>query len=210
MRVLKKLLKPFYRILRYPVIRLRDAYDARLHDRRAREAAARLRALSPRSILVLCLGNVCRSPYAARVLSRIEPTVRVDSAGFIGPGRTPPEIALEVARAREIDHSDHRSKVVTSGLLAEADAVLVFDRRNAARIRSAPIAPQRVFWLGDFDPVWSGTRAIGDPWGKDRERFERTFERIERCMREVRRNLGPSGNGKRKGSRPRSGERETR
>lgn len=188
MRSIKSIVKPVYRLLRRPVLGLRDARDKRLHKRRSEEAAARLHRFAPHSVLMLCLGNICRSPYAARVLSSLAPDIRVDSAGFIGPGRSPPEIALAVARKRDVHHADHRSKVLTPSLLAEADAVLVFDRANASRL--APMFdPARMFWLGDFDPVWSGTRAIADPWGKDREAFERTFVRIERCLGEVARSL---------------------
>ncbi len=136
---IKRALKPFYRLLLKPFVGLRNARDRRLHGRRSKEAMTRLNHLAPRSVMMLCLGNICRSPYAARALSIVAPDVRVDSAGFIGPGRPPPEIALSA-----------------------------------------------------FDPVWSGTRAIPDPWGKDRETFQQTFVRIERCVDEVARILRSS------------------
>ncbi len=114
----------------------------------------------------------------------------VDSAGFIGPGRPPPDTALEVARSRGIEHANHRSKTLTPELLESADVVFLFDRFNVARLRRfGGRAPRRVFWLGDFDPMWAGKRAIIDPWGKPRKEFERTFERIERCIDEVARVL---------------------
>lgn len=190
-RSIKRILRPAYRLVRKPFIGLRNARDKRLHGRRSKEASSRLHHLAPRSVLMLCLGNICRSPYAARALSSLAPEVRVDSAGFIGPGRPPPEIALAAARERGIHHADHRSKVLTPSLLAEANAVLVFDRANAAGLRSV-CDPDRMFWLGDFDPTWSGSRAIADPWGKDREAFQQTFVRIERCVHEVARVLRSS------------------
>jgi protein-tyrosine-phosphatase len=48
----------------------------------------------------------------------------------------------------------------------------------------------RILWLGDFDPEWAGKRAIADPWGKPVEEFQRTFERIERCVNAVVDDLG--------------------
>jgi len=188
MRSIKRILKPAYRLLRSPLVGLRNVQDKRLHGRRSEEASTRLHHLAPRSVLMLCLGNICRSPYAARVLSPLAPDVRVDSAGFIGPGRAPPDLALAAARERGIHHDDHCSKVLTPGLLAGANAVLVFDGANASRLGST-YDPDRVFWLGDFDPLWSGTRAIVDPWGKEREDFQQTFVRIERCVNEVARIL---------------------
>ncbi len=176
--------------LRSTAARLRDALDGLLHRRRRVRAEERLAALRPRSVLVICLGNVCRSPYAARSLATRAPEVRVDSAGFIGPDRAPPDTALEVAGARGVRHADHRSKTLTAELVRESDAVFVFDRFNVARLRRFGGADSgRVFWLGDFDPEWAGKRAIVDPWGKPAEEFERTFARIDRCLDEVARVL---------------------
>lgn len=172
--------------LRSALVAVRDRLDARLHPGRRARASERLRALQPSSILFLCLGNVCRSPYGAHVLSARSMNVLVDSAGFIGPDRAPPDMALEVARARGIDHADHRSKALTEELMSGAEAIFLFDRGNVARLRKfAGPDMSRVFWLGDFDPEWAGKRAIIDPWGKPREEFDRTFERIERCVDEV-------------------------
>lgn len=178
------------RHVRSSLVRLRDALDGRLHPSRMAGARTRLAKIAPESVIFLCLGNVCRSPYGAFVLASRSPHVRVDSAGFIGPDRAPPDDARHVARARGVEHGHHRSKVVTRELLAAADAVFLFDRFNVARLRQfGGMSDDRVFWLGDFDSEWTGKRAIIDPWGKPREEFERTFERIERCIDEVARVL---------------------
>lgn len=173
--------------IRRPLVRLRDAIDGRLHPRRLRRARQRLRDARPESILFVCLGNICRSPYAEHVFrSRSGGAVRAASAGFILPGRPPPENALEVAASRNVDTGGHRSQVVSEALLGDADVVFIFDRFNARRLRKAASVPRdRVFRLGDLDPEWVGKRAIIDPWGKPVEEFERTFVRIERCVDEV-------------------------
>ncbi|MDZ7781371.1 MAG: hypothetical protein U5R14_15770 [Gemmatimonadota bacterium] len=176
--------------LRSRLVAARDALDGKLHPSRKARASTRLAELAPESVLFLCLGNVCRSPYGARVLAERLPGVRVDSAGFIGPDRAPPELAQDVARARGVDHADHCSKTLTPELLAATDVVFLFDRGNVRRLRRfGGMPPGRVFRLGDFDPVWTGKRAIIDPWGKPREEFDRTFGRIERCVEEVARAL---------------------
>lgn len=173
--------------VRRRLVRLRDAIDGWLHPRRRRRARQRLRDARPETILFICLGNICRSPYAEHVFrARNGGAVRAVSAGFILPGRQPPESALEMAASRNVDTEDHRSQVVSDALLDDADVVFIFDRFNARRLRKVASVPgDRVLWLGDLDPEWVGKRAIIDPWGKPVEEFDRTFERIERCVDEV-------------------------
>jgi protein-tyrosine-phosphatase len=172
--------------LRRGLVGLRDGVDGWLHPRRRRAAHARLAELAPSAVLFICLGNICRSPYAARVMGGLGSAVRADSSGYLGPGRAPPSEALEVARSRGIEHADHVSKLTTPEMLDSAQAVFVFDRFNVKNLRDSPGArPERVLWLGDFDPEWSGKRAIVDPWGKPLEEYRATFERIERCVAEV-------------------------
>ena len=174
-------------ILRRRAVALRDAVHRRLHPGRRRRAIERFRSLDPSSVLFVCLGNVCRSPYAERTLAAlVGPAVHVDSSGFIGPGRAPPDKALAAAKRRGVVHDDHRSKTVDADALRDADAVFVFDRYNAADVLGMPgVDPDRVFWLGDLDPQWSGKRAIIDPWGRDDRDFDAVFERIDRCVGEV-------------------------
>lgn len=139
-------------------------------------------------ILVLCHGNICRSPYAAGALRRrLPPELRsrvvVESAGFIGPGRRPPPEALEVARERGVDLSAHVSAVVEAGAARRADLVLAMDpwQARAAR-RGFGVPGERVVLLGDMDPEPVDARTIPDPILQPREAFEATFARIDRCV----------------------------
>jgi len=161
----------------------RNALDRPQHRRRNQRARRRLEQIAPASVLFVCSGNICRSPYAERVWKALGPNVAVDSAGFIGPNRAPPPEALLAATEGGIAHVDHRSKLLRPGMTRSADAIFAFDGQLVARLRREyPRDARRVYWLGDFDPVWSGQRAIGDPWGKDVREFRRIFTRIERCV----------------------------
>lgn len=167
--------------------RTRDRIDGVLHQGRRERVRARITELRPRSVLFLCLGNVCRSPYAERVLASHGPEgVLVDSAGFIKPGRPPADLAMEVASERGIHHADHRSRVVTPEDLQSFDVVFFFDRYNKASLHDTRgVRRDRVFWLGDLEAAYGGRRAILDPWGKPRSEFERVFDRIDRCVHEL-------------------------
>jgi len=137
------------------------------------------------SVVFVCLGNVCRSPYAAASLQRrlAGRTVEVDSVGFMGPNRPPPEVAVDVARENGVDHSAHRSHLASLAQLDAASLVFIFDRGNLRRLRALGFySPERTLYLGDLDPIWGGKRPIWDPWGRPREAFELTFRRIDRCL----------------------------
>lgn len=154
-------------------------------------------------MVFLCLGNVCRSPYAANrfealLRKRVDEPVTVRSAGFIGPGRAPADLALAEARVRGIDTSGHVSTVVDRATLADADLVVLVDAAHARRLRAvagadegggdgAEAGPCRaaVLVLGDLDPEPIGRRTIQDPWGQDPAVFRRVFDRIDRCLDEL-------------------------
>src|SRR6266700_3534397 len=110
-------------LLMVPARGLRHAPDRLLHPLRRRTASRALRARPwPRTILVVCHGNICRSPFAAGLLARaLGPAgTRVASAGFVGPGRPAPAEGSIAAARRGIDLSRHRSQLLTPVLAAEA------------------------------------------------------------------------------------------
>src|SRR2546428_8440325 len=90
-----------------------------LHPWRRRAARRALSARAPRSILVVCHGNICRSPFAAVLLQRaLGPAgIRVHSAGFIGPNRPSPPEAVTAAARYGVNLSDHPSRVLTADLV---------------------------------------------------------------------------------------------
>jgi len=136
-------------------------------------------------VLFMCLGNVCRSPYAEASFRRMAAGVSVDSAGFIGPGRSSPERAQEAARQRGLDLSPHVSKVVTGDVARPHDLIVVMEPRQRGALRRQVGATAPVVNLGDLDPEPAEVRAIPDPWGKELEVFHSSFARIDRCLAEL-------------------------
>jgi protein-tyrosine phosphatase len=136
-----------------------------------------------RNVLVLCHGNICRSPYAAAVLDRLLSPhgVRVNSAGFVGPDRKVPAEALEVARRRGFDLCDHRSQIVTPELVHAAQLVVVMDRAQARAVRRMNGVEAEVILLGDLDPAPIMRRSIHDPWDQPTDAFMNVFARLDRC-----------------------------
>jgi protein-tyrosine-phosphatase len=162
-----------------------------LHPARRERARRRLRALgTPRKILMVCTGNVCRSPYAevkARESGGDGPRWEVRSAGWMGPsGRSPPPEAVEVARARGLDLDGHRSQLLSEELVGWADLLLVMEGSHVKICRDEFRADgRRILLLGDLDPDLPRRREVPDPWGRPRGDFEDAFDRIDRCLNEL-------------------------
>lgn len=133
-------------------------------------------------LLVICHGNVCRSPFAAAVLHHAlhDSGILVDSAGFVWPGRPVPLHAQVAAEERGIRLTGHRSQTLTETMLREARLVVVMDvaQRRLLRRPSIVTVPEL---LGDLDPEPIEKRAIRDPWGQSPPVFADVFGRIERC-----------------------------
>lgn len=165
---------------------LRHTPDRLFHGSRRRRAERRLTESRPRRLLVLCLGNICRSPYAAGVLARELPDHEIRSAGFLESGRPPPRNATSVAAERGVNLTGHASTRLTPELMDWADLVLVMDQVQARRARN--MAPSETAWvamLGDFDPKSIDTRVIIDPIERDRQFFDRVYARIDACCATV-------------------------
>lgn len=152
-----------------------------LHRYRHRRARRQLRRARPRSILVVCHGNICRSPYLEAVLRSLLPEVRVSSAGLIGPGRSVPAHGISVAHRRGLDLTVHRSRLLTREVLASVDLVIVMDEAQARYlVQAVGILEDRVIIAGDLDPM-AGTRGIRDPWLEPLDVFETSYARLDRC-----------------------------
>ncbi len=169
---------------------LRQVPTSRLHARRRRAAQVELKRLKPRSILFVCHGNICRSPFAAAAFLRwcapeIASGVNVTSAGFIGPERSPPSTAVTAASRFGVDLTPHRSALITAENLRAADLIVVMSQQQARDIR-ARVAPSTfVLILGDLDPRPANRRTILDPWGQPDTAFDESYSRIDRCVREL-------------------------
>lgn len=175
----------------------RWAFERRVHPSRRRHAFSELRRGAPSSVLFVCWGNICRSPYAAAAFARKIPEpyrqhVRVDSAGFIGPGRACPPEALPVAAAHGLDLAIHRSKLLTPEAVRDAQRIVVMEPGQRTALRRSFGRRGGVTVLGDLDPDPIPRRAIKDPDGGAREVFEDVYARIDRCVGELARAIGES------------------
>lgn len=164
---------------------LRTSLVRAFHPLRRWQAIRRLRrGPSPSSILVLCDGNICRSPFAEALLMLelgTDSGAEVTSAGFIGPGRETPPEGVETAHRMGVDLTGHVSRSVNRSMLRDADLIVVMDKRQGRAVRGL-VDEKSIIMLGDLDPLPPRRRAIADPWGRGPAAFEASYARIQRCI----------------------------
>lgn len=174
---------------------LRHVPDRILHPIRRASARRRVARARPRRVLVICLGNICRSPYAAGVLERSLPGHEVRSAGFLESNRPAPRHAVSVAAERGVNLARHASVRITPEGLDWADLVIAMDGRQSSRATAMAPGVLHVERLGDFDPRRIDTRTVIDPIDRERAFFERVYDRIDACCAVLARELS-DGSGK--------------
>ncbi len=176
-----------------PLLRaLRHGPDRFLHARRRRDALRLVAALrDPGPVVFVCLGNVCRSPFAAGAFRNALPealrgAVRVESAGLIGPGRPCPADGIAVAAARGVELEAHRSETLTAKQARGAGLLVVMGTDQRERVGARFRVPDaKIVLLGDLDPLPIDTRTVFDPWRRGEEAFGASYDRIERCVAEL-------------------------
>ena len=133
-----------------------------------------------KSVLVLCTGNICRSPYAEAVLKHRAPSISVDSAGLSAMVDYEADATGQaVARDRGIDMSGHKAKQVTRPLIGQSDLILVMDDEHLSRLhRKYPDSRGKSFKLGKL----KGDKNIVDPYLKSQNFFELVFNEIDEAV----------------------------
>ena len=130
-------------------------------------------------ILVVCVGNICRSPMAEALLKsalKEEGDFTVESAGLGAlVGHPADAFALELMDEMGEDVSHHRARQIHPDRVKEADLVLVMEAGHKRAIDTAdPTARGKVHRLGEWQD-----RDIDDPYRRPKAAFADALEEIQ-------------------------------
>lgn len=132
-------------------------------------------------ILVVCTGNICRSPVAAAMLQQGLVDIEVVSAGLAaGQGGADPRI-VALAQADGYDISQHQAQPVDRNLLASADLVLVMSakqRQLIARTWPDMLSKTLLFGMWRTDKPMN-ERDIPDPYQRSDEVCQLVYDTIK-------------------------------
>ena len=138
------------------------------------------------NILFVCTGNICRSPFAQGLFTKLVNQHRykdfhADSAGLIAlPGNSATYLAQKVAAEHGVDLTAHRAKLVSEELVRWSDLILVMEKsQKNILLTNFPEASDKTFLLRRFARFGSRSRGIADPYGLRFDAYRFCFLDIE-------------------------------
>ncbi|MFY0195278.1 protein tyrosine phosphatase [Raoultella planticola] len=129
------------------------------------------------SILVVCTGNICRSPIGERLLRKAFPNKKIDSAG-VGAlvNHAADASAIRAAEKHGLSLEGHKGKQFTPALGGKYDLVLVMERSHLEQVsRIAPEVRGKTMLFGH----WLDGKEIPDPYRKSEEAFDSVYQLID-------------------------------
>ncbi len=150
-----------------------------------------IKASAPSSVLLVCLGNICRSPTAEEIFRQQAAIagldIKIDSAGT-GDwhiGHAPDTRAQRHAKLNGYNISKLVARQVTADDFRNFDLILAMDTQNLAdlqAIKDGIDEPEetlaKLALFSEEDPTYGGGD-VPDPYHGDAEDFEEVIKRIE-------------------------------
>ena len=127
------------------------------------------------NILVVCVGNICRSPMAEALLKQRFPNKNIDSAGvgaLVGHPADP--AALEIMTEQQLDITKHVAKQLDEILAKNADIIFTMSDGQTTWIEERwPFCRGKTFKLGHWK-----NKDIADPYKHEMSAFETAYQDI--------------------------------
>lgn len=131
------------------------------------------------NILVVCMGNICRSPTGERLMQVHFPDKTIHSAGIIAKNDMPAyESAIRIAEQRNLSLQNHQSRRLTNEMCKKADLILVMEHAHIDKLHQQfPETRGKVMLFGQ----WLNKTEIPDPHKRSDEMFEHVYQLMEKA-----------------------------
>ena len=140
-----------------------------------------------KSILFVCLGNICRSPLAEGIAKNyikeknLNLVIESAGTGHWHIGEKPCENSIKVALLNGVDISNQKAQQVKKSDFKNFDLIVGLDDSNISNLKN--LGCKNLIKLGDFG--FNG-ECVPDPYFFDGfEGFDKVFEMIDVCVRNL-------------------------
>ncbi|MEN8139320.1 MAG: low molecular weight protein-tyrosine-phosphatase [Bacteroidota bacterium] len=147
-----------------------------------------------KKILMVCLGNICRSPLAEGILkSKVDDDIIVDSAGIddYHSGELPDNRSMAIAKKNNIDISSQRARKIVAADFDKYDHIYAMDETNYNNLKTmAKTQEQRnkIFMIMNElhpgenidvpDPYWGGEHGFSHVYAMLDEATDKILEKL--------------------------------
>ena len=121
------------------------------------------------SILIVCVGNICRSPIGERLLKELLPHKDISSL----VGNSADAKAINVANAHGLSLNGHVARQLTTEMCRKSSLILVMERKHIDAVcQFSPEARGKTMLYGH----WNDRKEVVDPYRKSDEVFEFVYK----------------------------------
>lgn len=136
--------------------------------------------LNIRSVLIVCMGNICRSPVGEALLRHRQRDLHVESAGISAMvGYPADKVVSALAERHGLGLETHRARQLTASLCRNNDLILVMEKQHVECItRLAPEVRGKTMLLGH----WLHGTEIADPYKKSTSFYEFIYGQMDQAV----------------------------
>lgn len=140
-------------------------------------------------ILFVCLGNICRSPIADGIATKLSNEqnlgYEIDSAGTGSwhIGEAPCENSIKVAKLNGVDISKLKARQVTKKDFKEFDIIVALDEQNKKDLEAINPNQKKILKLGEFG--FDGADVPDPYFFNGFEGFDRVYNMIDVCVKNL-------------------------
>jgi protein-tyrosine phosphatase len=134
-----------------------------------------------KSVLFVCLGNICRSPACEGICRKVcgdKITVDSGSTSVVHVNESPDERAVDVCSKHGIDIREHRARQMTAFDWTRFDVIAALDPNVLAMLERSKPAETKATVVLFNEPV-----GISDPYYGGRIGFQKMFDQIAETMK---------------------------